>query len=269
MGNLLRAYLSALSALGYSLELAILVGFRGRQSLRRRLITSLIGYDGCENLARKYRGYRSSPAGTLYRSVIEESFRLDPVFFESFRTQDYCHNVERLVINNYDDQCLIDALKSSGLTHFIFAGHNLFRGRVLDMGMRYLHAHPGIVPDIRGVDCFLWSVLYRGCPGYSVIYLDQGVDTGDIVLKQEHDLFRFRQPSDWKAEYAVGFYQYLLSHLNLQLRAELMARAVRRVIDAQYSLGGEKQQGVGRQFYSAHGILIKSLVRRLMTPHNQ
>jgi len=55
-------------------------------------------------------------------------------------------------------------------------------------GLRFLHIHPGIVPDVRGADCFFWSLLLRGKAGYSTFYMNPGIDTGDVITKHEFDV---------------------------------------------------------------------------------
>jgi folate-dependent phosphoribosylglycinamide formyltransferase PurN len=53
---------------------------------------------------------------------------------------------------------------------------NIVKGRVIG-------GHPGITPDYRGVHSPFWAI-YNGEPekvGYTVFWLDSGVDTGDIL----------------------------------------------------------------------------------------
>lgn len=53
-----------------------------------------------------------------------------------------------------------------------------------------LNAHPGILPEYRGIDCERWAI-YRdeldkvGC---TVHWVDAGVDTGDIVVRERYQL---------------------------------------------------------------------------------
>ena len=56
---------------------------------------------------------------------------------------------------------------------------NLVNGRVIG-------GHPGITPDYRGVHSPFWAI-YNGEPGkvgYTVFWLDSGVDTGDILHQE-------------------------------------------------------------------------------------
>lgn len=48
----------------------------------------------------------------------------------------------------------------------------------------FLNAHPGLLPEYRGVDPVCWS-LHRGDPqGATVHFMDEGIDTGPILLRR-------------------------------------------------------------------------------------
>lgn len=47
-----------------------------------------------------------------------------------------------------------------------------------------LNAHPGLLPEYRGVDSVRWSI-YRGDPvGATCHFIDSGIDTGPILLRE-------------------------------------------------------------------------------------
>lgn len=85
---------------------------------------------------------------------------------------------------NYGDDSTIEWIKSLNpdllLVHTgYWVGkkvRNLVNGRVIG-------GHPGITPDYRGVHSPFWAI-FNGEPekvGYTVFWLDSGVDTGDIL----------------------------------------------------------------------------------------
>jgi methionyl-tRNA formyltransferase len=81
-----------------------------------------------------------------------------------------------------------------------------------------LNAHPGLLPDYRGVDVIPWA-LHNGDPlGVSVHHVDAGIDTGDIVAQRRFDV----RPGDDLAS---------LRRRATLLGSQLMADAVRRLID--------------------------------------
>ena len=54
--------------------------------------------------------------------------------------------------------------------------------------IRVLHIHPGIVPDLRGSDCLLWSAVVRGQLGVSCFYMSSGIDEGALIGQREFAL---------------------------------------------------------------------------------
>ena len=47
--------------------------------------------------------------------------------------------------------------------------------------LKFLHIHPGFLPNIRGADCALWSSLLTGHTSATCFYMSPGIDTGDII----------------------------------------------------------------------------------------
>lgn len=80
-----------------------------------------------------------------------------------------------------------------------------------------LNAHPGWLPDYRGVDVVAWCLHDGEIPGATVHWVDAGVDAGDIILRR-------RLPD--------GAFDSLAAARRAvtQLAAELMAEAVQLVI---------------------------------------
>ena len=48
-------------------------------------------------------------------------------------------------------------------------------------GKRVLNAHPGVIPAVRGLDAFKWSIYNMLPIGVTLHYIDEQVDVGEIV----------------------------------------------------------------------------------------
>ncbi len=66
------------------------------------------------------------------------------------------------------------------------AGQILGR-EILAAGKRFLHAHPGRVPDFRGSTTIYYSLLVEQRCSVSAIFLNAEIDRGDVVLIQDHE----------------------------------------------------------------------------------
>lgn len=95
---------------------------------------------------------------------------------------EYSPSVETLLVENLKDPALLEYLNSETDREFLFTGGGIVPRSLLDVrDSRFIHVHPGFLPDIRGADGLLWSVLTRSRPSASAFYMAPGIDTGDIL----------------------------------------------------------------------------------------
>jgi len=76
---------------------------------------------------------------------------------------------------------LISYLKEKDLDYTIFSGGGILKKEILGINTKFLHFHPGIVPEYKGSTCFYYSILDKNECGVSVIIMAEGLDTGDVV----------------------------------------------------------------------------------------
>lgn len=84
-----------------------------------------------------------------------------------------------------------------------------------------LNIHPGWLPAYRGAMAYFW-VLHNGgeCGGVSVHWIDEGIDTGEILERRSFPI----------AEHAT---QETVLMLTAVIGARLLRRVIRRLQDAQ------------------------------------
>lgn len=83
----------------------------------------------------------------------------------------------------------VAALVGSGLKVLIYSGlpKILLRQPILGAGMRFLHVHGGYVPYYRGATAFYFGLLETGRLGQSAIWLNEGIDTGPVIMRRWYD----------------------------------------------------------------------------------
>ncbi|MDG2012101.1 MAG: formyltransferase family protein, partial [Pirellulaceae bacterium] len=96
--------------------------------------------------------------------------------------------VRCVVAKNINCKKVIDSIKSCPQEYIIFCGGGLLRREILALPKRFIHIHPGVVPDVKGADGILWSSLVRKRIGMSAFFMNQGIDTGDIIQTREYDI---------------------------------------------------------------------------------
>lgn len=256
-----KIYLKRLQDEGYILKSAILVDFdsRKKEGSKKKLVKKIIGGKNADkliNLKNRKNIIKSKNEEKYFTNIISYYEKLDDVFFDNFNIHDYCQEIVEMPLKDFSDEKFINFLSASDIKNYIYLGGKIFRGKVLNMGINFIHSHPGAVPDVRGADCFLWSILYKNKLGYSTFYINDGIDTGDVILKKEFSLPIFKTPSDFSDNDYFKFYKYILNFYDLQKRAEILTEGIKKIVDADYDYIGIQQEEGGRQYYFAQPELI-------------
>jgi len=77
-------------------------------------------------------------------------------------------------------------LEKLDLDLIVFGGTRIIRGEILDYPRHgVVNSHPGILPDCRGSASPAWSVYHDMKIGSTCHFCDNGIDTGEILLKRE------------------------------------------------------------------------------------
>ncbi len=98
---------------------------------------------------------------------------------------EYSDSVDTLLIENLRDPALLDYVDGETDKEFLYTGGGIVPATLLAVPKsRFVHIHPGFLPDIRGADGLLWSILTKRRPSASAFYMAPGIDTGDIIATQ-------------------------------------------------------------------------------------
>ena len=79
---------------------------------------------------------------------------------------------------------LILYLKNSSIDYFIFSGGGILKRDILTCGPKFIHIHPGMVPEYRGSTCFYYSLINQNNSGVTAFVMDENLDTGKIVYQK-------------------------------------------------------------------------------------
>ena len=94
----------------------------------------------------------------------------------------YSDTVQSIMIDGLKDYRLSEALKQNNEQSVLFTGGGIVPKRLFQKNMpRLIHIHPGHLPQIRGADCLLWSNLLFSHTAASALYMNQGIDMGDVI----------------------------------------------------------------------------------------
>ena len=269
-----RTYLTYLKAYGYKPREILLVDFIGK-SKKNKILTRLLGSYLTRKLIAWYRenlGFRNRKNAGWMRIAEAMNLRFDvPVkFFGAFDYAGYGSCVEYIVVTGIDSSALLAAVKKSRSRTVVFTGGGIVKPEFLKLpSLKVIHIHPGIVPDVKGADGILWSALLRGKLGYSGIYMNPGIDTGEVLIRREYELPQFDASEVVGSSTLDDLYKALLYCFDAHMRAITLIELIKETEADNLSLGeiaGDYQtEGEGRTYFFMHpklkGVALKTMLK--------
>jgi methionyl-tRNA formyltransferase len=178
------------------------------------------------------------PAGLTADEVRRAGF--DPNAPLSATAEQHGVPVRRVDSREVNSPETIAAVAACGHPVVIFcapAGQILKR-EILATGKRFLHAHPGRVPEFRGSTTVYYSLLEEDRCAVSAIFLNAEIDRGDVVLIEHHE-----PPRGLNVDVLY----------DPAIRARTLAAAVNKL--QQTGPVGEPQAGAEPAYYVVHPVL--------------
>ncbi|DAC29219.1 MAG TPA: hypothetical protein D7H74_04240 [Candidatus Poseidoniales archaeon] len=82
-------------------------------------------------------------------------------------------------------------IEGMDLDLIVFGGTRIIRGEILDFpNDGVVNSHPGLLPECRGSASPAWSVYHDIRVGSTCHFCDNGIDTGEILLRREFSVKR-------------------------------------------------------------------------------
>lgn len=127
----------------------------------------------------------------------------------------------------------------------------ILRGNIIDIPkIGILNAHPGLLPEYRGMDTIQWAIYNGDDIGVSVHFIDRGVDTGPIIGRRVIDVeHNDTMESLWKKADAAA--------------AELLSDTIFRIFQGERMSTTLQSVDEGRQYYRMPSGLLRATRGRL------
>jgi methionyl-tRNA formyltransferase len=101
------------------------------------------------------------------------------------------HDIPLRTVPAHTSDALMAELGSYKLDLIVLGGTRIIRGEILDYPTSgVINSHPGLLPDCRGSASPAWSVYHDIPVGSSTHFCDNGIDTGDLLLRREVKVLR-------------------------------------------------------------------------------
>ena len=96
------------------------------------------------------------------------------------------YEIPHHTVDKHDSKRIMPIIGDLELDLIVFGGTRIIRGEVLDHPIDgVLNSHPGLLPECRGSASPAWSVYHDIPIGSSTHFCDNGIDTGELLLKRE------------------------------------------------------------------------------------
>ena len=95
-------------------------------------------------------------------------------------------SVPHLEVPIHNSEQVMPHIAEMSLDLVVFGGTRIIRGEILDHPMDgVINSHPGLLPECRGSASPAWSVYHDIPVGSSTHFCDNGIDTGELLLRRE------------------------------------------------------------------------------------
>ena len=121
----------------------------------------------------------------------------------------------------------------------VYAGQ-ILREKILSLDKYFLHIHGGMLPEYRGSTTMYYSLLNSNTVGASAIFLNKGIDTGDIVYAKEY-----------KASFRKELLDLVYDPL---IRADVLINALKKLKEKNFKVK-RQQSNTGEDYFVIHPVL--------------
>ncbi|MFT7678942.1 MAG: methionyl-tRNA formyltransferase [Planctomycetota bacterium] len=96
------------------------------------------------------------------------------------------HGIAVHTLGVHKSEAILDVIGGRELDLIVLGGTRIIRGPVLSYAKHgVINTHPGLLPDCRGSASPAWSVYHDIPVGSTTHFCDEGIDTGDLLLRRE------------------------------------------------------------------------------------
>ncbi len=92
---------------------------------------------------------------------------------------------------DHDSKEAINFIKENPVDLYIVSGARILSKEVIEScGGKVLNIHPGFLPDVRGLDTFLWSIFYKRPLGVTAHFITPKIDSGLLIYKEKLPIYK-------------------------------------------------------------------------------
>jgi len=208
---------------------------------------------------------------TGYLAVFDSIHELHKVFESVDENQMSLAREKAVRAANINDVQIVNFMRNQLGSVVLFSGGGIVRQNTFDgVSKNFIHMHPGLLPAVRGADCFFWSVLVDGYPSCTAMYQNAGIDTGEILHEDSFELPKFndkfvknlREKNSLEIFYEI-LYRSILDFYDPVMRSATLSGVLNKVSNGEEidSLPVRNQSySEGRNYHFMHPRLRNKLI---------
>ncbi len=182
--------------------------------------------------------------------------------YQKFSFSDFGASYSEVVTDGYQDPSLVDRINKLPGKHLLFTGGGIVPEKLLTRSnKKFVHVHPGFLPEVRGADGLLWSALSREKLGASVFFLDAGIDTGEVLYRQEVTPIALPLPLNETSD--NNLYRTLFSFYDPLLRAVTLTNFLMRHPEITNVTPTPQATDIGTTFHFMHPRVRAAALQKL------
>lgn len=281
-GPMARAYLGAMKLAGYRPK-RVVVMVQERDLVSGRSILPWLPSSWRESLAARGQDLRMNfwprALSRRYPALVKaclaslevitpHSGALLPYLIETSNYSQFSDQVDSILVDGVHDARLLGLFEMSPRPSCVlFTGGGILPKPLLEVEqVRFIHVHPGYLPEVRGADGLLWSVLLRGVPGASCFYMSPGIDEGKLIMAR--DLPMVSLPPMFLELTVEERYNLLYSFVDPVIRAAVLIEVLRDHSEDLFSMPGSTQLLEAGHQYHFLAPQMRDIVSRLFVVRN-
>ena len=159
----------------------------------------------------------------LFCNEIEDYFNFDNLFIKNMYQCDKIFsfkNIKFIYETDVNSSILKNYAKSINSKYILNTTNKILRD-ILDIKKKFIHIHPGYLPNIRGADGSLNSIREKNEIGCSSFFMNKNIDEGDIIYRKKFKLPKFKKLKISKFS-DLELYQIWYSFFDPLLRARIL-----------------------------------------------
>lgn len=176
--------------------------------------------------------------------------------------KNYSDDVISLPIDSLKDQKLFTYLSQHNAQMYLYTGGGIMPESIFNIkNSSFIHIHPGYLPDIRGADCLLWSIMLAGYPSATSFFMNSGIDTGNII--KAVFLPKISLPIALSTLDKKMIYRLLYSFVDPWIRSAVLRDTLISTNYLENIISSPQNIEEGNTFHFMHENMISEVIKRL------